>query len=437
MKKIAVLGCGTVGSGVVEVFYKNRQSIQRKAGCPLDIKYIYLRRPRPELPWQDKLCYDFDTILHDPEISIVVEVMGGLHPAGEWIAACLKNNKSVVTANKELIAAQGAQLLALARQHQVNLLFEASVGGGIPIIRPMHQCLGANELDDIQGILNGTTNFILTKMSREGMSFSQALQMAQQLGYAEADPTADVQGLDACRKICILASLAFGSQLYPQLVHCQGITEVSCEDVEYARNWGGVIKLIARAHRDPDTQRLSALVAPMFVPHDSQLSTVDDVFNGILVDGDATGQVLFYGKGAGKLPTASAVISDVIDCTKASGTIDTLFWQADSVEACNRQLLDWQQIPARFYLRLSLSDPQQLAYISLLLDGYKLLSRPAQNRNCPCHLHHDPPLSARNPCTAANRGNHPIKHSVCAAINSLFFPCPFPPCHSMCPWCIG
>lgn len=336
MKKIAVLGCGTVGSGVVEVFYKNRQSIQRKAGCPLDIKYIYLRRPRPELPWQDKLCYDFDTILHDPEISIVVEVMGGLHPAGEWIAACLKNNKSVVTANKELIAAQGAQLLALARQHQVNLLFEASVGGGIPIIRPLHQCLGANELDDIQGILNGTTNFILTKMSREGMSFSQALQMAQQLGYAEADPTADVQGLDACRKICILASLAFGSQLYPQLVHCQGITELTPEDVEYARNWGGVIKLIARAHRDPDTQQLSALVAPMFVPHDSQLSTVDDVFNGILVDGDATGQVLFYGKGAGKLPTASAVISDVIDCTKASGTIDTLFWQAGSVEACSR-----------------------------------------------------------------------------------------------------
>ena len=226
--------------------------------------------------------------------------MGGLHPAGEWIAACLKNNKSVVTANKELIAAQGAQLLALARQHQVNLLFEASVGGGIPIIRPLHQCLGANELDDIQGILNGTTNFILTKMSREGMCFSQALQMAQQLGYAEADPTADVQGLDACRKICILASLAFGRQLYPQLVHCQGITELTPEDVEYARNWGGVIKLIARAHRDPDTQQLSALVAPMFVPHDSQLSTVDDVFNGILVDGDATGQVLFYGKGAGQ-----------------------------------------------------------------------------------------------------------------------------------------
>ena len=378
MKKIAVFGCGTVGSGVVEVFYKNRQSIQRKAGCPLDIKYIYLRRPRPELPWQDKLCYDFDTILHDPEISIVVEVMGGLHPAGEWIAACLKNNKSVVTANKELIAAQGAQLLALARQHQVNLLFEASVGGGIPIIRPLHQCLGANELDDIQGILNGTTNFILTKMSREGMSFSQALQMAQQLGYAEADPTADVQGLDACRKICILASLAFGSQLYPQLVHCQGITELTPEDVEYARNWGGVIKLIARAHRDPDTQQLSALVAPMFVPHDSQLSTVDDVFNGILVDGDATGQVLFYGKGAGKLPTASAVISDVIDCAKASGTIDTLFWQAGSIDECNRQLLDWQQIPARFYLRLRLSDPQQLAYISLLLDEYKLLSRPDQ-----------------------------------------------------------
>lgn len=379
MKKIAVLGCGTVGSGVVEVFYKNRQSIQRKAGCPLDIKYIYLRRPRPELPWQDKLCYDFDTILHDPEISIVVEVMGGLHPAGEWIAACLKNNKSVVTANKELIAAQGAQLLALARQHQVNLLFEASVGGGIPIIRPLHQCLGANELDDIQGILNGTTNFILTKMSREGMSFSQALQMAQQLGYAEADPTADVQGLDACRKICILASLAFGQPAVPAAGTLSGHHRAYPEDVEYARSWGGVIKLIARAHRDPDTQQLSALVAPMFVPHDSQLSTVDDVFNGILVDGDATGQVLSTGKGAGQAahpPRRSSPMSST--AAKASGTIDTLFWQAGSIEACNRQLLDWQQIPARFYLRLRLSDPQQLAYISLLLDEYKLLSRPDQ-----------------------------------------------------------
>lgn len=378
MKKIAVLGCGTVGSGVVEVFYKNRQSIQRKAGCPLDIKYIYLRRPRPDLPWQDKLCYDFDTILHDPEISIVVEVMGGLSPAGDWIAACLQNNKSVVTANKELIAAQGAQLLALARQHQVNLLFEASVGGGIPIIRPLHQCLGANEIDDIQGILNGTTNFILSKMSRESMSFAQALALAQQLGYAEADPTADVQGLDACRKICILASLAYGSQLCPQLVHCQGITEVSCEDVEYARSWGGVIKLIARAHRDSDTQQISALVAPMFVPHDSQLSTVDDVFNGILVDGDATGQVLFYGKGAGKLPTASAVISDIIDCAKATGTIDTLFWQPSTVEECSSRLLDWQEIPSRFYLRLRLSDPQQRAKAVLVLQNPELLSRPDQ-----------------------------------------------------------
>lgn len=378
MKKIAVLGCGTVGSGVVEVFYKNRQSIQRKAGCPLDIKYIYLRRPRPDLPWQDKLCYDFDTILHDPEISIVVEVMGGLSPAGDWIAACLQNNKSVVTANKELIAAQGAQLLALARQHQVNLLFEASVGGGIPIIRPLHQCLGANEIDDIQGILNGTTNFILSKMSRESMSFAQALALAQQLGYAEADPTADVQGLDACRKICILASLAYGSQLCPQLVHCQGITEVSCEDVEYARSWGGVIKLIARAHRDSDTQQISALVAPMFVPHDSQLSTVDDVFNGILVDGDATGQVLFYGKGAGKLPTASAVISDIIDCAKATGTIDTLFWQPSTVEECSSRLLDWKEIPSRFYLRLRLSDPLQRAKAALVLQNPELLSRPDQ-----------------------------------------------------------
>ena len=315
MKKIAVLGCGTVGSGVVEVFYKNRQSIQRKAGCPLDIKYIYLRRPRPELPWQDKLCYDFDTILHDPEISIVVEVMGGLHPAGEWIAACLKNNKSVVTANKELIAAQGAQLLALARQHQVNLLFEASVGGGIPIIRPLHQCLGANELDDIQGILNGTTNYILTRMIRAGLSFDAALREAQANGYAEADPTADVEGHDACRKICILAAIAFGRHIYPRQVPTEGITGVTLADVAYAESCNKKIKLLGRAIRQDDG-RICAYVAPHLLDGENPLSGVEDVFNAITVKGDAIGDVMFYGRGAGKLPTASAVVADVMDAAR-------------------------------------------------------------------------------------------------------------------------
>ena len=293
MKQIAVLGCGTVGSGVVEVFYKNRDSIERKAGCPLDIKWIYLRRPHPELPWQDKLCFDFDQIVSDPQVQIVVEVMGGLDPAYRFVKSCLQSGKSVATANKELIAQKGAELLQLARENGVKLLFEASVGGGIPIIRPLHQCLGANEIDNIEGILNGTTNFILTKMRREHSSFSEALEQAQALGYAESDPTADIDGIDACRKICILASLAYGRQTYPEAVHCEGIGKLTPEDTEYAEDWGGVIKLIAKASRSQDGQTVSMLVAPMFVPQDSQLAGIDDVFNGILVDGDATGEVLF------------------------------------------------------------------------------------------------------------------------------------------------
>ena len=350
MKQIAVLGCGTVGSGVVEVFYKNRDSIERKAGCPLDIKWIYLRRPHPELPWQDKLCFDFDQIVSDPQVQIVVEVMGGLDPAYRFVKRCLQCGKSVVTANKELIAQKGAELLQLARENGVKLLFEASVGGGIPIIRPLHQCLGANEIDNIEGILNGTTNFILTKMRREHSSFSEALEQAQALGYAESDPTADVEGIDACRKICILASLA------------------------YAEDWGGVIKLIAKASRSQDGQTVSMLVAPMFVPEDSQLAGIDDVFNGILVDGDATGEVLFYGKGAGKLPTASAVITDVIDCAKPLGG-DTLFWQDSTPEQCRQFIADWRQTPSRFYLRLALQYRQQLALIDELFASPVLLAR--------------------------------------------------------------
>ena len=374
MKQIAVLGCGTVGSGVVEVFYKNRDSIERKAGCPLDIKWIYLRRPHLELPWQDKLCFDFDQIVSDPQVQIVVEVMGGLDPAYRFVKSCLQCGKSVVTANKELIAQKGAELLQLAHENGVKLLFEASVGGGIPIIRPLHQCLGANEIDNIEGILNGTTNFILTKMRREHSSFSEALEQAQALGYAESDPTADVEGIDACRKICILASLAYGRQIYPEAVHCEGIGKLTPEDTEYAEDWGGVIKLIAKASRSQDGQTVSMLVAPMFVPQDSQLAGIDDVFNGILVDGDATGEVLFYGKGAGKLPTASAVITDVIDCAKPLGG-DTLFWKDSTPEQCRQFMADWRQTPSRFYLRLSLQYRQQLTLINELFASPVLLAR--------------------------------------------------------------
>ena len=326
MIHIAIMGHGVVGSGVAEVLEKNRTNIERKAGNEIDIKYILDLRAFPQLSYHDRFTTRFEDILEDSEVSVVVETMGGLHPAYDYVKACLEHGKSVVTSNKELVAAKGAELQALAKEQDKNFLFEASVGGGIPIIRPLHQCLGANEITEIAGILNGTTNFILTKMIREGSTFADALAEAQQLGYAERNPAADVEGIDACRKICILASLAYGSHVYPDNVATQGITSITPEDVQYATDWGGVIKLIGRASL-ADDGRVTAAVSPMFIPRDSQLAGVDDVFNGILVRGDATGDVVFYGKGAGKLPTASAVVADVIDAIKASGTINTLRWK--------------------------------------------------------------------------------------------------------------
>ncbi|RPF48019.1 homoserine dehydrogenase [Hydrogenoanaerobacterium saccharovorans] len=326
MLKIAVMGHGVVGSGVLEVFYKNRASMQRKANKEMDIKYVLDLRDFPGLPYSDKFIKDFELIVNDPEINIVVEVMGGLNPAFTYVKRCLEAGKSVVTSNKELVAAKGAELLKIANDHDVNFFFEASVGGGIPIIRPLHACLVANEIDEIAGILNGTTNFILTKMIREQMTFSDALALAQKLGYAERNPAADVEGHDACRKICILASLAFGKHVYPDEVYTDGITKLTLEDVEYAKNWGGVIKLIGRAKRMPNG-KVSVMVSPAFISSDSQLSSVDDVFNAVLVRGDATGDVVFYGKGAGKLPTASAVVADVVDAAKAEHSSTSLRWE--------------------------------------------------------------------------------------------------------------
>ena len=238
MFQIAVMGHGVVGSGVVEVFYKNRKSIETRAGKEMEIKYILDLRDFPGLSYSDKFIKDFDTIVHDEDVKVVVEVMGGLHPAFEYVKRCLEAGKSVVTSNKELVAEKGAELLAIAKSRNVNFLFEASVGGGIPIIRPLNQCLAANEIDEIAGILNGTTNFILTKMIREGMAFADALKLAQELGYAEKDPTADVEGIDACRKICILASIAFGKHIYPEHVYTEGISKITLEDVAYAEAWG-------------------------------------------------------------------------------------------------------------------------------------------------------------------------------------------------------
>ena len=325
------MGYGTVGSGVVEVITTNHESIvKRSTQKELEVKYILDLRDFPGDPNEDKMIKDFNIILNDDEVGIVVETMGGLHPAFEFVSSCLKSGKSVVTSNKELVATKGFELLSLARENNVNFLFEASVGGGIPIIRPIAQCLAANEIDEIAGILNGTTNFILTMMIEKNMSFEDALKLAQDNGYAEKDPTADIEGFDACRKICILASLCFGKHVYPDSVHTEGITKITLSDVAYVGSLGGVIKLLGRAKRI-SSDEIFAVVSPAIVMNGSQLASVNDVFNAILVRGNATGDVVFYGKGAGKLPTASAVVADVIDCARNADKRKPFGW-GDTVE---------------------------------------------------------------------------------------------------------
>lgn len=330
--QVAVMGYGTVGSGVVEVITTNHESIvKRSTQKELEVKYILDLRDFPGDPNESKMIKDFSVILNDDEVKIVVETMGGLHPAFEFVSSCLKAGKSVVTSNKELVATKGFELLSLAKENNVNFLFEASVGGGIPIIRPISQCLAANEIDEIAGILNGTTNFILTMMIEKNMSFESALKLAQDNGYAEKDPTADIEGHDACRKICILASLCFGKHVYPDSVHTEGITKITLSDVAYISKLGGVIKLLGRAKRISD-DKIFAVVSPAIVMNGSQLASVNDVFNAILVRGNATGDVVFYGKGAGKLPTASAVVADVIDCARNADKRKPFGWSSDSVE---------------------------------------------------------------------------------------------------------
>ena len=351
MINIAIMGYGTVGSGVAEIIVTHKESLAKRAKEEINIKYILDIREFPGDPLEEKFTKDFNDIINDDDIKVVVEVMGGLHPAYDFVKACLEKGKSVVTSNKELVAAKGAELLQIAQDKNVNFLFEASVGGGIPIIRPMSQCLAANEVVEVAGILNGTTNFILTKMIREQMSFEDALALAQKLGYAEKDPTADVEGLDAVRKICILASLAYGKHVYPDNIHTEGISKITLADVAYASAWGGVIKLIGSVKK-LDDGRIDIFVAPMILDSGSQLAGVDDVFNGIMVRGDSTGDVVFYGKGAGKMPTASAVIADVIDCIKHLKARKYLFW-ADSE---NEYVLPYDESVCSMYLRVSFED---------------------------------------------------------------------------------
>lgn len=353
MVQVAVMGYGVVGSGVVEVLSEHRDSIAKRAKEEINIKYILDIREFPGDPFEDKLTKDFEQILNDDEVKVVAEVMGGVNPAYDFTKRCLLKGKSVVTSNKELVATKGAELLEIAKENNVNYLFEASVGGGIPIIRPISQCLAANEVIEIAGILNGTTNFILTKMIHDNMSFEDALKLAQDNGYAERNPAADVEGLDAGRKIAILASLAYGKHIYPDLVHTQGITKITLDDVAYAASWGGVIKLIGQVKR-LDDGKLDITVEPMLIENASQLANVDDVFNGILVRGDATGDVVFYGKGAGKLPTASAVVADIIDCVKHLSARKYLYW-ADGTADCVKP---YEETSYSIYVRAEAEDKQ-------------------------------------------------------------------------------
>ena len=350
--QIAIMGFGTIGSGVAELLLKNQKSIVAKSGQnSLDIKYILDIRDFSNHELGKYFTRDFNDILNDPSVGIVVECMGGTEPAYEYVSKSLKAGKSVVSSNKELVAAKGYELLEIAKENNVNFLFEASVGGGIPIIRPISQCLAANEICEIAGILNGTTNFILTKMIAEGMAFEDALKLAQDNGYAEKDPTADVEGHDACRKICILASLCFGKHVYPDSVYTEGITKITLDDVAYIGAFGGVIKLLGRAKR-MDDGKIFAIVSPAIVMDGSQLASVNDVFNAILVRGDATGDVVFYGKGAGKLPTASAVVADVIDCARNMDRKKPIGWG----EAEENYVVDYKTAVNPLYIRAEVTD---------------------------------------------------------------------------------
>ncbi|MBU5420115.1 homoserine dehydrogenase [Acetanaerobacterium sp. MSJ-12] len=348
MIQVAIIGYGTVGSGVAEVIERNAEGIARKAGQPIAVKYICDIRDFPGDPNEGKLCKDFGVVLKDPEVSVVVESIGGLKPAYQFVKDSLLAGKSVVTSNKELVATHGWELLQIAKERGIQFLFEASVGGGTPIIRPIYQCMAANEFTEIAGILNGTTNFMLTKMKREDLSFDEALKLAQSLGYAETtDPSADVDGHDACRKICILGSLAFGRHIFPAQVPTEGIRAITTADMAAAERLGYAIKLIGRAKRLEDG-RVLAEVCPALLPGESQLASVSDVYNGILVRSDMLGDVLFYGRGAGKLPTASAVVSDIIDCVKSEDVHRTLFW----VKSEEEFLADPAEDVLRRYLRL-------------------------------------------------------------------------------------
>lgn len=350
MINIAVLGYGTVGSGVVEVINTNQDSINRRAGDEIRIKYVLDLRDFPGDPVQEVLVHDYETIVNDPEVDIVVEVMGGLEPAHTFVKRALEAGKSVATSNKALVAKFGPELMDIARNKNINFLFEASCGGGIPIIRALNQSLTADQIDEVTGILNGTTNYMLTKMDMEGSRFESVLKEAQEKGYAEADPTADVEGYDACRKIAILSSLAYGKFLNYEKIHTEGINRITPEDMEYARAMGMSIKLLATS-RKLSEDSYYAVVAPFLVGKNNPLYSVNDVYNGIFVHGNVLGDAMFYGSGAGKLPTASAVVADVVDEAKHLHENMPNEWNDQPLP-----LADPDQVSGRFFVRVQTTD---------------------------------------------------------------------------------
>ena len=346
MISIAVLGYGTVGSGVVEVLEKNKDVINQRAGDEISVKYVLDLRDFPGDPIQEKIVHDIDVIINDPEVQIVVEVMGGVEPAYTFVKRCLEAGKSVATSNKALVAKHGATLLSIAREREINFLFEASVGGGIPIIRALNSSLTADRIEEITGILNGTTNYMLTKMFYEGAQYDEVLKEAQDNGFAERNPEADVEGYDACRKIAILSSLISGHQVDFEDIYTEGITQITKEDMMYAKEMKMTIKLLASSKRDGD--HLHAIVAPALLGNEHPLYSVNGVFNAVFVNGNMLGDAMFYGSGAGKLPTASAVVADVVDEAKHLHRNIMTMWKNEKLE-----LLPIEDTEKRFFVRIS------------------------------------------------------------------------------------
>jgi homoserine dehydrogenase len=352
MIHVAVLGYGTVGSGVVEVIETNKADINKKAGEELNIKYILDLRDFPGDPYEKKVIHDYNVILNDPEVTVICETMGGLKPAYDFTKQALLAGKSVCTSNKELVANHGPELIQIAKEHKCNYLFEASVGGGIPIIRPLNYSLTAEKIDGITGILNGTTNYILTKMDKEGADFADVLKEAQEKGYAERNPEADVEGYDACRKIAILSSLMCGKNVRYEDIYTEGITKISASDFKYAKQMNQSVKLLAMSR---DTENgFFAIVAPFMISKNHPLYSVSDVFNAVYVHGNMLGDSMYYGRGAGKLPTASAVVSDVVDCARHQGKTIMCFWDTEHVK-----ISDIADAKYRYFVRTKVENRQK------------------------------------------------------------------------------